>query len=113
MPESGAAREPEPVRSSPESADVGGGGTAEALDWAGLMRLGLGALRLAPEVFWAMTPGELRLALEGAGLVPLAGAGPMGRRRLSELMAAYPDAEDRGGPDPGRGPSQRGGMHRR
>jgi uncharacterized phage protein (TIGR02216 family) len=67
---------------------------AEPVDWPGLMRLGLGALRLAPEAFWSMTPGELRLALEGAGLVPVAGAGPMGRHRLAELMAAFPDGPD-------------------
>ena len=36
-----------------------------AVDWPGLMRLGLGALRLPPEAFWSMTPGEFRLALEG------------------------------------------------
>ena len=65
---------------------------SDPVDWPGLMRLGLGALRLAPCDFWAMTPGELRLALEGAGIVPIAGAGPMGRGRLAELMAAFPDA---------------------
>lgn len=66
--------------------------TAERLDWSALMRLGLGALRLAPANFWAMTPGELRLAAEGAGLVVPAGIGPIGRGRLAELMAAFPDA---------------------
>lgn len=60
-------------------------------DWPGLMRLGLGVLRLPPAVFWAMTPCEFRHALEGAGLVPIDGV-PMGRDRLAELMAAFPDA---------------------
>lgn len=58
-------------------------------DWALMMRLGLGALRLPPEVFWSMTPVEFSRALEGAGLV---GAGPsMGRQDLDALMARYPD----------------------
>lgn len=68
------------------------GSPLEPVDWPGLMRLGLGALRLAPEAFWSMTPGELRLALEGAGVLPVGGAPPMGRSRLAELMAAFPDA---------------------
>lgn len=82
---------------------------AKAVDWAGLMRLGLGGLRLSPEVFWAMTPRELMLALEGAGLLPVAGMGPMQGDRLAELMAAFPDAgrkdtdlEDAGQKDMGR-----------
>ena len=69
----------------------------EPVDWPGLMRLGLGALRLTPEAFWSMTPAELRLALEGAGVLPVGGAGPMGRARLAELMAAFPDAAPPGG----------------
>src|SRR5699024_3254002 len=71
---------------------------AERLDWPALMRLGLGVLRLAPADFWAMTPGELRLAAEGAGLVVPAGIGPMGRGRLAELMAAFPDVAARAAP---------------
>ncbi len=63
---------------------------APPTDWAALMRLGLGALRLPPEVFWAMTPAELRLALEGAGLARAPGTA-MDRGRLADLMAAYPD----------------------
>ncbi len=56
------------------------------------MRLGLGGLRLPPEAFWSMTPGEFRRALEGAGLVPIGGgARSMDRGRLAELMAAFPD----------------------
>lgn len=65
---------------------------AGPVDWPALMRLGLGALRLPPEAFWAMTPGEFRRALEGAGLVPVGGAArAMDRGRLGELMAAFPD----------------------
>lgn len=64
---------------------------AEAIDWPGLMRLGLGALRLPPEVFWQMTPSEFRLALEGAGLLPIGSDLPMDRTRLRALMARFPD----------------------
>lgn len=69
------------------------------IDWPGLMRLGLGALRLAPDVFWSMTPGEFRRALEGAGLLPAGAGTDMDRMRLDALMAAFPD---------GPGPRQRG-----
>ena len=64
---------------------------AEAIDWPGLMRLGYGALRLSPDAFWSMTPAELRLALEGAGILPIGTDLPMGRAQLDRLMSAYPD----------------------
>ncbi|MCH8951367.1 MAG: phage tail assembly chaperone [Proteobacteria bacterium] len=68
----------------------------EALAWTELMRLGLGALRLAPEVFWAMTPVELQRALEGAGILAVGGAGSwMERAALEGLMARFPD-QDKG-----------------
>lgn len=58
------------------------------------MAAGLGALRLAPSVFWAMTPRELDAALKGAfGHVA---ASPMARGDLAALMAAYPDRNDHG-----------------
>ena len=63
---------------------------AEPVDWPALMRLGLGLLRLPPDAFWSMTPGELRRALEGAGVMQ-AGGRAMERGRLDELMAAFPD----------------------
>ena len=63
---------------------------AEPVDWPALMRLGLGVLRLPPDAFWSMTPGELRRALEGAGVMPAPGRA-MDRGRLAELMAAFPD----------------------
>lgn len=66
----------------------------DALDWPGLMRLGLGALRLAPDDFWAMTPAELRLTLEGAGLLHPGAELPMDRHRLERLMQAFPDQSD-------------------
>lgn len=63
-----------------------------SLDWHGLMRVGmgpprLGGLGLAPEVFWALSPGELALMLG----IEAGGAG-MTRDRLAELVARYPDA---------------------
>jgi uncharacterized phage protein (TIGR02216 family) len=85
---------------------------AEPVDWPALMRLGLGALRLPPDAFWSMTPGELRRALEGAGLVPAIGRG-MDRGRLAELMAAFPDggaeARARTGATPPEGAAAAGG----
>lgn len=59
------------------------------MDWAGLMRAGIGGLRLRPAEFWALTPAELRLMLGvGAATVP-----PLSRARLEELAAAFPDRE--------------------
>lgn len=64
----------------------------DAIAWDQLMRLGLGALRLPPEVFWSMTPVELHRALEGAGILRTGGGGGwMDRRTLAALMAQYPD----------------------
>ena len=59
-----------------------------AFDWPALMRAGMVGLRLPPEVFWRLTPAELRLMLgESADL-------PMGRGRLEELARAFPDIEE-------------------
>ncbi len=60
----------------------------EPFPWDAAMSAGLGTLRLAPNVFWAMTPRELDAALRGA----LGLGGSMTREGLSALMAAYPDA---------------------
>ena len=69
---------------------------SEGLAWVELMRLGLGALRLPPEVFWAMTPVEFQRALEGAGILAAGGgAAWMERATLEGLMARFPD-KDRG-----------------
>lgn len=65
----------------------------EMIDWPALMRLGLGALRLPPDVFWAMTPRELRAAADpGGGAKP---ARPMARIELAALTARFPDAPKR------------------
>jgi uncharacterized phage protein (TIGR02216 family) len=58
------------------------------LDWAGLMRAGLVGLRLAPEVFWRLTPAELMLML---GLGQAGAGGAMRRARLNDLLRAFPD----------------------
>lgn len=56
------------------------------LNWGALLRAGLSDLRLTPDQFWALTPGELMLLL---GLDR--GSSPMVRTRLDELCAAFPD----------------------
>ena len=59
-------------------------------DWPGLMWAGLHGLGLTPAEFWALSPAELQVML-GQGDI----ARPMGRVRLDELLAAYPDAAPR------------------
>ena len=56
------------------------------IDWAGLMRAGLGELRLTPAVFWTLSPIELRIMLGAEAMQP-----PLTRARLEELAAAFPD----------------------
>ena len=57
--------------------------------WARAMEIGLGALRLAPRDFWAMTLPELSAAARGAGLG--ASDAPMTRGRLAALAVEFPD----------------------
>ena len=56
------------------------------IDWAGLLRAGLQGLGLTPDVFWQLSPIELRIMLgaENASV-------PVTRTRLEELAAAFPD----------------------
>ncbi|MEM9785023.1 MAG: rcc01693 family protein [Pseudomonadota bacterium] len=56
------------------------------MDWAGLMRAGLGGLHLRPAEFWALTPIELQMMLGLSG-----NEAPMGRGRLDALLQAFPD----------------------
>jgi uncharacterized phage protein (TIGR02216 family) len=56
------------------------------IDWPGLMRVGMGHLRLTPDQFWRLSPVELRIMLGAEAAVP-----PLTRARLEELAAAYPD----------------------
>lgn len=62
--------------------------------WNALMGFGLGALRLSPRDFWAMTPRELAAAQ--AGLAGQAAMPPPDRSTLEHLMAAYPDGGGNG-----------------
>ena len=63
------------------------------MDWHGLLRVGLHDLRLSPEAFWTLTPAEL-LVMLGAE----AREAPLGRARLEELAARFPD--EKKGPTP-------------
>lgn len=56
------------------------------IDWPGLMRAGMHGLGLEPEVFWRLTPMELRIMLGAEAMVP-----PLTRARLEELARHYPD----------------------
>jgi uncharacterized phage protein (TIGR02216 family) len=56
------------------------------LDWPGLIRAGLGRLRLTPGEFWRLTPAELALMLGDP-----AAASPLNRARLEELARTWPD----------------------
>ena len=61
------------------------------LDWPALMRAGMRGLGLRPAEFWALTPAELLLMLGLDG-----GPAAMGRARLAELAAAFPDEQRKG-----------------
>lgn len=63
---------------------------AEPVDWAGLMRLGLGRMSLSSDTFWSMTPTEFVAAVEGR-FGQLSGGEAMSPGRLSQLMQQYPD----------------------
>ena len=58
------------------------------IDWPGLMKVGLKGLGLAPDVFWRLSPVELRTML-GDGSTQ----GPLTRTRLDELSRAFPDVK--------------------
>lgn len=53
------------------------------------MTLGLGTLRLAPDIFWRMTLPELAAAARAARPED---QGAMGREELTEMMTRFPDA---------------------
>jgi uncharacterized phage protein (TIGR02216 family) len=57
-------------------------------DWPALMQVGLHQLGLTPDVFWGLTPVELMLI---AG-VTAGTQRSLGRGRLAELCAEFPDA---------------------
>lgn len=60
----------------------------QGFDWPALMRAGMRGLGLRPDEFWALTPAELQLLLG-----PEAARAPMGRTKLEEMLATYPDNE--------------------
>ena len=55
------------------------------------MAFGLGRLRLAPDLFWAMTPRELASAM--AAVLPQRETVPA-RTTLKALMARFPDEKE-------------------
>ncbi len=61
-------------------------------DWQRTMRIGLGVLGLAPEVFWAMTPREFEAAVRGR-LGELDVPAPMTAATLDNLVRKYPDKQ--------------------
>lgn len=64
---------------------------SDGFDWPALMRAGINGLGLRPAEFWALSPAELQVMLgAGGGVVPL------GRDRLTELEAAFPDIKETG-----------------
>jgi uncharacterized phage protein (TIGR02216 family) len=58
--------------------------------WAGALALGLGRLRLTPDIFWSLTPKEL--ILMAGGNVEASGA--LTAVALSDLMRRFPDEAD-------------------
>ena len=65
------------------------------LDWPGLMRAGLGRLRLSPPEFWDLTPLELQMLLG-----PIVQAPSLDRSGLETLMRRFPDQAE---PHPTKG----------
>ncbi len=58
--------------------------------WGAWIQLGLGELRLTPEVFWSLTPTELMLMAGQSGH----GGQVLNRTSLDALMAQFPDLEE-------------------
>ena len=61
--------------------------------WRQCAVVALGVLRWPPEVFWAATPADLYLALQGVtgrGL-KAADSSPLSRAELEDLCALFPD----------------------
>src|ERR1700743_2870948 len=65
-----------------------GGAVAGPFRWRAVLELGLGAMRLAPGTFWAMSLVEWRAAVEGRA--PRRAA-PLGRDALARMMEEFPD----------------------
>lgn len=67
--------------------------TIHRFPWAEAMTLGLGQLRLTPDIFWRMTLPELAAAARA--LQPQHLVNAMKRADLTRLMQDYPDADER------------------
>ena len=63
--------------------------TRAPFPWGHAMGFGFGILRLAPAVFWAMTPRELAAAMEGVFGPHQTG---LDRASFASLRARFPDA---------------------
>jgi uncharacterized phage protein (TIGR02216 family) len=59
-----------------------------AIDWAGLMQVGLHGLGMQPAEFWRLTPVELRIKLGAQS-----SSAPLTRARLDDLARAFPDVK--------------------
>lgn len=59
----------------------------QGFDWAAMMQIGLGELRLLPSAFWALTPAEFML-LSG---LHKAAKSRLSRARFLDLYAQFPD----------------------
>ena len=59
---------------------------SRGFDWPALLRVATAVHGMRPAEFWKLTPAELLLVLglEGGGV-------PLGRDRLADLIAAFPD----------------------
>lgn len=57
------------------------------IDWAGLMRAGIGGLGLTPTDFWGLTPAELALKLGRGEALSIR----IDRQKLEQMMRRLPD----------------------
>lgn len=67
------------------------------LPWVRIFEVGVRSLGLSPQDLWDLSPAEFRI-LAGDG-----GPAPMGRRRMDDLLAAFPDGACPGGPKQSQG----------
>ena len=58
-----------------------------AFDWAAMIRVGIGQLRLPVADFWALTPVELMILVNPDG----SQIRPMGRSGFEAMQAQFPD----------------------
>jgi len=73
-------------------------GREEATPWPEIMAFGLGVLRLSPDSLWAISPPELRAAIDGYRGEAGRPAAPT-RRQMAALMACFPDHSNPDGAD--------------